>query len=101
MPQKVYVRPMNNLLLIPQSLRKFIGVLLLVPFVMIYALLAMVLAVRLLPGQPLVLQTLYYVVAGLVWIVPAAAIIWFMQKRYPISGKVDALETVPDKKWQA
>lgn len=72
---------MNLILKIPQRLRKFIGILLLVPFVMIYALLAMVLAVRLLPGEPLLLQTLYYFVAGLAWIVPAAGIIWFMQKK--------------------
>lgn len=70
-----------SLLNIPQRARKFIGVLLLVPFVMLYALLAMVLAVRLLPGQPYALQVLYYCVAGLLWILPAAGIVWFMQKR--------------------
>jgi hypothetical protein len=71
---------MNLILKIPQRARKFIGVLLLVPFVMIYALLAMALAVRLLPGAPGLIQALYYCIAGLLWVVPAAGIIWFMQK---------------------
>jgi hypothetical protein len=74
---------MNIVLKIPQRLRKFIGVLLLVPFVMIYALFAMVLAVRLLPGTPGLIQAIYYLIAGLLWIAPAALIVWFMQKPKP------------------
>ncbi len=69
-----------NPLRLPQRLRKFIGVLLLVPFVIVYTLLAMVLAVKLLPGTSHVVQFIYYAIAGLFWILPAAAIIWFMQK---------------------
>jgi len=72
---------MNLILKIPQRVRKFIGVLLLVPYVIIYALLAMALAVKLLPDTSLLVQGVYYCVAGLLWVVPAAGIIWFMQKR--------------------
>jgi hypothetical protein len=77
---------MEILLKIPQRLRKFIGVLLLVPLIMVYALLAMVLAVKLLPGTPGFVQAFYYGVAGLLWTIPAAGIIWFMQKRKPEAG---------------
>lgn len=72
---------MNFLLKIPQRARKLIGVFILVPFLTIYSLLAMVLAVRLLPGEGFFIVILYYAVAGLFWVLPAAGIIWFMQVR--------------------
>lgn len=107
-----------NLLTIPQRARKFIGMLLLVPFVMIYALLAMVMAVKLLPGTSLMTQTAYYIAAGFLWIVPAALIVWFMQVgsrkskignklnsdfKFPVSdsSNTDALKSIPHIKRQA
>jgi len=61
-------------------LRKLIGTVLTVVFLVIYCLLAMVLAVRLLPGTSGLTQLAYYVVAGLVWIVPIGLLIKWMQR---------------------
>lgn len=76
---------MRSLLKIPRRLRKFIGIFLLVPFVLFYALLTMALAVRLLAGAAIGVQALYYGIAGLAFVLPAACIIWFMQKPGPSS----------------
>jgi hypothetical protein len=60
--------------------RKLLGTLITVVFLFVYSLLAMVLAVRLLPGTSGVVQLAYYVVAGLLWIVPVGALIVWMQR---------------------
>lgn len=61
-------------------LKKFVGTLILVPFVCLYALLAMVVATRMLPDLPGYGQALFYVGAGLFWIVPAGLLIKWMSK---------------------
>ncbi len=70
-----------NPLHLPQSLRKIIGTILLVCFVSIYALAAMVFAARLLPETSWWVQAVYYIVAGLNLVIPAAGIVYFMQKK--------------------
>ncbi len=60
--------------------KKLIGTVLTMVFLIIYVLLAMVLAVRLLPGTGGVTQLAYYAVAGLVWIVPVGLLIKWMQR---------------------
>ena len=52
----------------------------LVPF---YALIAMTVGAAKLPGTSLLVQTLYYAVAGLIWILPAGLIIRWMQRPDP------------------
>lgn len=61
-------------------LKKLVGTFILVPFVCLYALMAMVVATRVLPELPGFGQALFYVGAGLLWIVPAGLLIKWMSK---------------------
>jgi len=61
-------------------LKKLVGTLILVPFICLYALMAMVVATRILPDLPGYGQALFYVAAGLLWIVPAGLLIKWMSK---------------------
>jgi Protein of unknown function (DUF2842) len=63
-----------------QRTRKLVGALVLVPFVIVYALAAMLLAAGLLPGAPYWAAMLYYAVAGLAWVIPAGLLIRWMQR---------------------
>ena len=58
-----------------QRLRKLIGTALLAVFVPFYALTAMSIAGARLPGTTVVVQTLFFAIAGLLWVVPAGLII--------------------------
>lgn len=60
--------------------KKLIGTLATVVFLIVYCLLAMVLAVTLLPGTGGAVQLLYYAVAGLLWVVPVGALIAWMER---------------------
>ncbi|SCM73529.1 conserved hypothetical protein [uncultured Pleomorphomonas sp.] len=62
------------------SLRKLIGTVILVITVPVYALIAMVIAVAVLPGVNFWWQLVYYVVAGLLWVPPAGLLIAWMAK---------------------
>lgn len=62
------------------SLRKLIGTLILVTTVPVYGLIAMVVAVAVLPGVNFWWQLIYYVVAGLLWVLPAGLLISWMAK---------------------
>lgn len=61
------------------TMRLAIGTTVLVLGLAIYAFLAMYLAVTVLP-ENLVVQTLYYLVAGLLWVWPAARMTRWMQR---------------------
>lgn len=63
----------------PDRLRKLIGSIVLVIFVVIYALIVMTIAAKL-PGASGLAQLAFYLVTGLAWVVPAAALIYWMQK---------------------
>lgn len=65
----------------PVRLRKFIGMVALVTLVVVYALVAMTIAAAKLPGTPGYVQGLYYVVAGFLWVLPAGAIISWMERK--------------------
>ncbi|MEP2943366.1 MAG: DUF2842 domain-containing protein [Hyphomicrobiales bacterium] len=56
--------------------RKIIATIFLVAFIVIYSLGAMVFAVVLLPESGWFFQLAYYVIAGLIWVIPAGFIIW-------------------------
>ena len=60
--------------------RKFIGAVALLVFVTIYALLAMMAAIALQVYDSKLIEVMYYIIAGLAWTAPAAAIIWWMQR---------------------
>lgn len=64
----------------PDRLRKLIGSIVLVIFVVIYALIVMTIAAAKLPGASGLAQLAFYLVTGLAWVVPAAALIYWMQK---------------------
>ena len=68
--------------------RKLIGAIALLVMVTVYALLAMAAAIVLqVRDIGRVGELAYYVIAGLLWVVPAGAIIWWMQQSPPTSDK--------------
>ena len=71
-------RPMEEPL--PRTVRQFIGAILLVVFVPLYALVAMTVGAARLPGTSLLVQTLFFAGAGLIWVIPAGLIIKWMQR---------------------
>jgi hypothetical protein len=64
----------------PQRLKKLIGGIVLVAFVCVYALTVMTVAAAKLPGTSRLTQLVFYVVGGLAWVIPAGALIAWMQK---------------------
>mgnify|MGYP003622356743 CR=1 FL=1 len=62
------------------SLRKLIGTVILVITVPIYALIAMVVAVAILPGASVWWQLVFYLVTRLLWVPPAGMLILWMAK---------------------
>ncbi|WP_150523496.1 DUF2842 domain-containing protein [Roseibium sediminis] len=62
------------------SLRKFIGMVLLVVFVISYAFIAMVVGDMTLQTADGWVVFAYFAVAGLAWVIPAGAIIWWMER---------------------
>ena len=64
----------------PQRLKKLIGGIVLVVFVSLYALTVMTVAAAKLPGTSHLTQLIFYAVGGLAWVIPAAALIFWMQK---------------------
>ena len=63
---------------VPVRLRKFIGTIAIVTLVIIYALTATMLATVVLDGRPAWAALVYFVVTGLLWIIPAMFIIKWM-----------------------
>jgi hypothetical protein len=64
----------------PQRVRKLVGTVILVAFVIFYALAAMTIGAARLPGMSGATQFLYYLVAGLAWVIPAGVLIAWMQR---------------------
>ncbi|MGP0061337.1 MAG: DUF2842 domain-containing protein [Beijerinckiaceae bacterium] len=65
----------------PKRLRKFIGAIVMISFVMIYALMAMALAQsRLVQDASGVLQAIYYALLGLAWVLPMMPLIRWMER---------------------
>ena len=60
--------------------RKLAGTIALLVFLAVYALAAMLVAVVLQVNASKTVELFYYVVAGLAWVIPAGAIIKWMQK---------------------
>jgi len=65
------------------SFRKFVGMVVLVVFVVVYALVAMVIGDMTLQNASTLVRLIYFAIAGLIWVIPAGAIIWWMER----SGK--------------
>lgn len=64
----------------PQRLRKLVGTLVLVAFLVVYSLFAMAIGATRFADAGFWGQLAFFVVAGLAWLVPAMAIIWWMQR---------------------
>ncbi len=62
----------------PVRLKKLIGTFLLVTLVIVYALLATIIAVAHLGGASPWVHFVYFLVGGLLWVLPAMGIIWWM-----------------------
>jgi hypothetical protein len=60
--------------------RKLVGTVVLLIFIIIYSLLAMMAAIVLQVNANKFTEVVYYIVAGLAWLPPAAWIIWWMQR---------------------
>ncbi len=63
-----------------QRTRKLIGTAFLVVFVPFYALVAMTIAAARLPGTSALTQTLFFAIGGLLWVIPAGVVIYWMQR---------------------
>jgi hypothetical protein len=63
-----------------QRVRKLVGTAALAIFVPVYALIATSVAGARLPGTSGLTQTLFYAVAGLLWVIPAGLIVTWMQR---------------------
>ena len=60
--------------------RKLAGTIVLLIFLTVYALIAMLVAVVLQVNASKTVELIYYVVAGLLWVLPAGALITWMQR---------------------
>lgn len=64
----------------PVRVKKLIGLFLILAWLGAYAVAAMALAIRVLPGAHWITEFLYYALAGTLWAVPAALLIVWMQR---------------------
>jgi len=72
---------MAAVLIMPVRLRKFIGAIALFVLVIVWALLAMAVAQAPAIHDHAVLSVLYYVIAGIGWVLPAMPVIAWMSER--------------------
>ncbi len=63
-----------------EKLRKLAGTIALIVLIVVYSLTAMTIAAAKLPGTSGLVQLIYYVIAGLLWVLPAGLIIWWIAK---------------------
>ena len=67
--------------------RKFIGAIALLLFLALYALAAMMTAIVLQVGASKAVELAYYVIAGLLWVIPAGLLIKWMQRPEAETGE--------------
>ena len=65
----------------PYRLKKFIGMIILVVLVIIYALVATAIASAQLADSPWYVHLAFFGLSGVFWVLPAMAIIWWMERR--------------------
>jgi hypothetical protein len=63
-----------------RRIRKLVGTLAIFVFVILYALVAMALAESRIVDAPKVIQTIFYIVLGLAWILPVMPLIRWMER---------------------
>jgi hypothetical protein len=65
---------------LPPRIRKLVGSIALLLFVALYALGAARLGSMIPDDMPAILMTLYFIIAGFLWVIPAGALIYWMQR---------------------
>jgi len=73
------MRGKSEMALRPRT-KKLIGAIVIVIWLPVYALLAMALAVRVLPHAHMVVQFLYYAIVGIAWILPIGLMLPWMSR---------------------
>ena len=73
------MRGKSEMALKPRT-KKLIGAIVIVIWLPVYALLAMALAVRVLPHAHMVVQFLYYAIVGIAWILPIGLMLPWMSR---------------------
>lgn len=63
----------------PRRLRTFLGTVIILAFVIVYALVAMALAESRIQGAPRLVQTIAYLALGIVWVLPLLPLIKWME----------------------
>lgn len=62
-------------------LKKLIGAILMVVFVILYVMTITAIAPRILTGATKIVELLFYVIAGLAWVIPLLPLIRWMEKK--------------------
>lgn len=70
----------------PYRLKKFIGMLVLVALVIVYALVATAIASARLAESPWYVHLAFFAVSGVFWVLPAMVVIWWMERRPKSKG---------------
>jgi hypothetical protein len=65
---------------VTRKTRKLIGATFLLVFVPLYALVVMAIGDIRMPGSSVLVQTIYFTAAGLLWVIPAGLVISWMQR---------------------
>ena len=65
----------------PRRIRKFIGMAVMMAYIPLYALIAMALAQGRITSTPTWVQTIAYIVLGLIWVLPLLPLIRWMERR--------------------
>ena len=76
----LYEAAESEVFMLPVRLRKLIGMLLLIALVVIYALVASAVAVTQLAESSAWVHLAFFAVSGVVWVLPAMLIIWWMAR---------------------
>jgi peptidoglycan/LPS O-acetylase OafA/YrhL len=74
-PKKPFRKPW-----LPMRLRKLIGLVAMLALIIIYALLVMTVAVATSVPDNKAIEFTYYLITGIAWVLPAGAIIYWMQR---------------------
>jgi len=69
----------------PVRLKRLIGTIVILVFVLIYALSAALVGSKIAISEPMWIQIIYFPIAGLLWILPVGALIYWMYAKPAVS----------------
>jgi hypothetical protein len=70
----------------PPRLKKFIGMLILIALVVVYALIATTVATYRLAESPWYIHLAFFAISGVLWVLPAMAVISWMERKPKKAG---------------